>query len=335
MGCNAIACYAASTDNEFLGNEISYPGGGGITLNSMATNHYEGPCASVCERNVVAGNHIHHCGQIFKHGAGVYINSASYSRVVNNTIHDTARHPIIATYACAGNVISFNELQNSNLETGDTGAIHTYQTNSHPAGGNVIENNLIGDVVGRATTVDGKFLSPHYTWGIYLDGESWKTTVRNNVVYRNTGGGVMMNSGRDNLWENNIFVDARDKQIQYSNYSKTGTGNRLFRSIFVYHNPKTQTGLEGQPGPEFLNTDYNLWWCPAASVPLKAFQDAGREKHSLVADPLFVDAAHDDYRLRPESPAFSLGFKPIDLSKVGLRGYPGPRAWPDNLPGKR
>ncbi|MEI6503859.1 MAG: right-handed parallel beta-helix repeat-containing protein, partial [Armatimonadota bacterium] len=219
MGCNAIACYAASTDNEFLGNEIGYPGGGGITLNSMTVNHYDGSCPSVCERNVVAGNHLHHCGQIFKHGAGVYLNSSSYNHVVNNYLHDTSRHPIIATYACGGNVISFNELQHSNLETGDCGAIHTYQTNYHPIGGNVIENNLIGDVVGRATTVDGKFLSPHYTWGIYLDGESWRTTVRNNVVYRNTGGGVMMNSGQDNVWENNIFVDARDKQIQYSNYS--------------------------------------------------------------------------------------------------------------------
>ena len=29
---------------------------------------------------------------------------------------------------------------------------------------------------------------------------------------------------------------------------------------------------------------------------------------------------NDDYTLRPESPAFKLGFKPIDLSRVGLRG---------------
>jgi hypothetical protein len=71
--------------------------------------------------------------------------------------------------------------------------------------------------------------------------------------------------------------------------------------------------------------------CPEAPVLLKPFQEAGRELHSVVADPLFVDPAHDDYRLRPASPAFPLGFKPIDLGQVGLRGYQGPRAWPDGL----
>jgi len=32
-----------------------------------------------------------------------------------------------------------------------------------------------------------------------------------------------------------------------------------------------------------------------------------------------VDAANDDYRLKPESPAFKLGFKPIPVEKIGPR----------------
>jgi len=38
-----------------------------------------------------------------------------------------------------------------------------------------------------------------------------------------------------------------------------------------------------------------------------------------MADPLFVDPAHDDYRLKPESPALKLGFVPIDVDEIGLR----------------
>lgn len=45
----------------------------------------------------------------------------------------------------------------------------------------------------------------------------------------------------------------------------------------------------------------------------------GYDTHSIVADPMFVDMANGDYRLRPESPALKLGFQPIDVSKIGIR----------------
>ncbi len=41
--------------------------------------------------------------------------------------------------------------------------------------------------------------------------------------------------------------------------------------------------------------------------------------HSVVADPLFVDAAAGDYRLKPESPALALGFQPIPIERIGVR----------------
>jgi hypothetical protein len=43
------------------------------------------------------------------------------------------------------------------------------------------------------------------------------------------------------------------------------------------------------------------------------------DRHSVVADPMFVDPENHDYRLRPESPALKLGFKPIDTSRIGLK----------------
>ena len=49
---------------------------------------------------------------------------------------------------------------------------------------------------------------------------------------------------------------------------------------------------------------------------------AGHDQHSLIADPKFVNAAEHDFRLQPDSPAFQLGFAPIDTSQIGLYGDP-------------
>ena len=60
----------------------------------------------------------------------------------------------------------------------------------------------------------------------------------------------------------------------------------------------------------------------------KWWQAQGQDRHSLVADPLFVDADKDDYRLRPESPALKLGFKPIPVEKIGPYADPLRASWP-------
>ncbi len=49
----------------------------------------------------------------------------------------------------------------------------------------------------------------------------------------------------------------------------------------------------------------------------QSWQAQGMDLHSIVADPLFVDPAHDDYRLQPQSPALQLGFEPIPFEKIG------------------
>ena len=40
----------------------------------------------------------------------------------------------------------------------------------------------------------------------------------------------------------------------------------------------------------------------------------------LDGDPGFVDAAREDFRLKPDSPAWKLGFKPVPFDQIGLEG---------------
>src|SRR2546430_2770252 len=49
------------------------------------------------------------------------------------------------------------------------------------------------------------------------------------------------------------------------------------------------------------------------------WQAAGKDLHSIIGDPLFVDPERGDFRLRPGSPTAQIGFEPWDLSSVGPR----------------
>ena len=51
----------------------------------------------------------------------------------------------------------------------------------------------------------------------------------------------------------------------------------------------------------------------------RQLQDGKFDRNSITADPMFVDAANRDYRLKSGSPALKIGFKPIDMSTVGLK----------------
>jgi hypothetical protein len=59
-----------------------------------------------------------------------------------------------------------------------------------------------------------------------------------------------------------------------------------------------------------------------------AWQSLGMDRHSLIADPRFVNAAKDDFRLKPDSPAFNLGFKRIPVEKIGCYRDPLRASWP-------
>jgi hypothetical protein len=60
----------------------------------------------------------------------------------------------------------------------------------------------------------------------------------------------------------------------------------------------------------------------------EAWQAKGLDLNSRIAEPLFVNQAAGDYRLRPDSPAFELGFKPLPLDEMGLYEDEFRASWP-------
>ena len=78
--------------------------------------------------------------------------------------------------------------------------------------------------------------------------------------------------------------------------------------------------------------DYNLYF-DAAGGPVKfgkrtfsEWRAKKLDRRSIIADPLFMNPDRGDFRLKAESPAFKLRFRPVDLSGVGPRADQHPKA---------
>ena len=325
LGGSGIVMVGNCCDNEVLGSEFSNLGAGAVTINGNPANHHleVADPGKPAEHNRVAGNLIHDTGLLFKHGNPICLNSAENNTISHNTIRSHPRQGIVLTEACGGNVIEYNELRHNCLETGDCGGIYTYDTNKLPTP-NILRGNLVVDSRGMSTTQEGKIVSPTYTWGIYIDGESSNWIVENNVVIGDVLGGVFINGGHHNVIENNIFVNGLEKQIAYSDYAQRGLGNVFRHNIVAWSEPKA--GLlwsrDWAKDSNHIAADNNLYWHGGAAIPeVTDLQRAGLDAHSLVADPQFIDPAKEDFRLQPTSPALKLGIQPIDLAGVGVEGY--------------
>ncbi len=78
---------------------------------------------------------------------------------------------------------------------------------------------------------------------------------------------------------------------------------------------RVQTRAEGSPESR---CDAQTRMVRKKKYSLEEWRALGFDRHSVFADPLFVDPGHGDYRLRPESPALELGFEDLDISRAGL-----------------
>jgi len=306
----AAVCLSGGGGHLVSGNDITDSAEGAILVMSSAGNR-------------VADNHIHDCGQVYKHNAGVMLDGEGTDDnvVSGNVIHDMTRYGISCKSAGFRNIVEYNRIQNTNLETFDTGGIEVTQQDRNQRSGSIFRYNIVADTIGYSSTGP---VPTMMSWGIYLDSFAGGYEVTNNIVYRHPSGGIMLQGGKDNHVTNNIFVDGLNWQGLIANFSDNSTGQTLERNIFYFTNAKATVFTHGTLRPDVITIDRNLYFCPTATEytfgwaqqPFAEWQKLGFDQSSVMADPLFVNPAKDDYTLKPDSPAFKLGFQKIDMSKI-------------------
>lgn len=293
------------------GNEIHDMGAGGIKVGEPIIRNEE---ALQTVRNRIIANRIYDGGKTYPSAVGIWIGQSGGNVVSKNHIHDLYYSGISLGWTWGygaslndGNVVEYNHIHD--LGKGllsDMGGIYTLGAR----GKTLLRYNLIHDVMAHS----------YGGWGIYFDEGSSNVLAENNICYNCKTGGFHQHYGKENVVRNNIFAFAKIGQLQRTRPEEHISFTFERNIVYWTEGPL----LHGNWGDDKFKMDYNLYWNAAGGKidfygkSLEEWRSKGMDLHSLIADPLFVNPDKADFRLRKESPASKIGFKPFDL-----KGIPG------------
>jgi len=305
------------------GNTISHCvlfdlGAGGIKLGEQRIRAAD---AQQTRGNEISDCTVANCGNTYPSAVGIWLGQTGENRISHNDIHGLWYTGISVGWTwgygdsiARGNTFELNHVHHIGTPAdgvdpilSDMGAIYTLGIET----GTVIRNNLFHDIAGLR----------YGGWGIYFDEGSSNILAENNIVYRTTHGGLHQHYGANNTVRNNIFAFGRDAQIQRSRVEDHLSFT--FEQNIVYWDRGSL--LAGNWSKLNVAFDHNTYW----HVGGERFAFGGRswdqwhaedmDRHSQIADPLFVNPEHDDFHLRPGSTQRLGGFVPFTPLPVGPR----------------
>ena len=326
-GDYAIALNQGCKNNQILNCELTDLAAGGIKIGETRAFDDDEDVAS---HNIVRNCLIAHGGRVHPAAVGVFIGHSPFNKIEYNEIFDFYYTGISPGWSWGYNksLSHHNEIAYNHIHQigqgvlSDMGGIYTLGAGEN----NHLHHNLIHDV--DSFSYGG--------WGIYFDEGTAKILAENNIVYRTKSAGFHQHYGKENVVRNNIFAFGREAQLMRTRPEPEHFTLDINHNIVLYNDaPLLGSNWSG----DNFKLDSNLYWQMGKPVTFpggltfEQWQAKGQDKNSLVADPLFVNVAKDDYRLKPNSPAFKLGFKEIDISKAGrltAKPYSGtlPRQFP-------
>ena len=332
IGTFAFGISNGCTFNRFIHNTLTHLAGGGfrITGGAVGSNPF-----TRTGFNVFTDNTLAYYGEVYPSAVGFLLMHTQGNLVSHNLIHHGFYTGISIGWVWGympsisrDNIIEYNYIHHIGQGLlSDMGAVYTLGVSP----GTVIRNNHIHDVESAG----------YGGWGIYMDEGTSHLLVENNVVYNTKFSAFNVHFCKEVTVRNNVFALSRLELLQrqrmephislfFENNILFWTQGKLLSADWV-DQPYTFYANAQEPKTREVavtfNIDYNLYYNPnlvADSVKfgkqtMTQWNARGKDVHSVYGDPMFVDAANFDFRLKPESPAFKVGFKQIDIGTAGPR----------------
>ena len=298
-------------------------GGGGVKIGDYSSPEFiktgQGETAAT-HHITVHNNIIQHGGYVFPCAVGVIIFHGSDNTVTHNDIADLRYTGVsvgwIWGYAPSPskrNKIEFNRIHHLGWgELSDMGGVYTLGASE----GTTVSNNVIHHI--HSFTYGG--------WGLYTDEGSYGVCMENNLVYKCKSAGFHQHYGRENVIRNNIFAFNLLSQMQLTRPEEHLSFSFINNIIYfgkglLYMDKGSDSWLKAQ-----TVIDRNCYWDRRAPQPdfhglsFSDWKKLGKDKHSIIADPLFVNPDAFDFRFSNPRVAKKIGFKPFDYSRAGVYG---------------
>jgi hypothetical protein len=256
---------------------------------------------------------IHGIGRVERQPAAVQISMAKGITVRDTSIYDCARSGInISEGTWGGHLIEGCDVFDTVLETHDHGSFNSwgrdrYWDKSYPKTEKAVALNPDLPFLDASTPTiirNSRWRCDH-GWDVDLDDGSTNYEIYNNVFLK---GGLKLREGYRRIVYNNIGYNSTAYPSVWFENSQDSLKNNIWMTAYrPARMPKDKWGG---------TSDKNLF---AADFALKAAQDKGWDANSLVGDPMFLDPAKGDFRVREESPALKLGFKNFPMDRFGVK----------------
>ena len=268
-------------------------------------------------KNIIVDNNIIRTGGfVFPCAVGLTIFHASDNQVTHNEIADFRYSGVsvgwIWGYAFSPskrNKIEFNHIHHIGWgELCDMGGVYCLGESE----GTTVSSNVIHHV----------YSFDYGGWGLYTDEGSTGIVMEKNLVYNCKNSGFHQHYGKENFIRNNIFANNMKAQLQ-----ATRIENHLsftFSNNIIWFN--TGDLLSSNWAKINLLSDKNCYWdtrnknIQFKNQSFAEWQKAGKDVHSIIADPGFANPSVFDFTIKNKSVIKRIGFKIFDYSKAGVYG---------------